>query len=185
MSKALILKLSYCLFLVVYSFNIYGQQIFKNNLQERKLTEQGIVLLKNDHNSVPIQHLENSKIALLSNLVSKNYMEEALEKYAKITRFNFDTALNSAVEKKQLSAYTIIIVALHTTADVRNLSALELPENKIIVAFSKKIATEFLSTSLDFYRKFEAAFTRIFSTSHLWRDCRKREASTCFRLVFF
>lgn len=146
MSKALILKLSYCLFLVVYSFNIYGQQIFKNNLQERKLTEQGIVLLKNDHNSVPIQHLENSKIALLSNLVSKNYMEEALEKYAKITRFNFDTALNSAVEKKQLSAYTIIIVALHTTADVRNLSALELPENKIIVAFSKKIATEFLST---------------------------------------
>ncbi|MDG2195004.1 MAG: serine hydrolase [Polaribacter sp.] len=146
MIKVLVLKLSYCLFFVVCSFNSLGQQFFKDNVQERKLTEQGIVLLKNDHNSVPIQHLENSKIALLSNLISKNHIEETLEKYAKITRFNFNTTLSYPSEKKQLSAYTIIIVALHTTTDVQNLSALELPQNKIIVAFSQKIATEFLST---------------------------------------
>lgn len=146
MIKSDFLKTSYFLFLIMCSFSLPSQRISKNNLQERKLTEQRIVLLKNESNSIPIQHLESSKIALLSNLVSKNYIEETLEKYAKITRFNFDTTLASPSEKEQLSTYTVIIVALHTTTDVRNLRALKLPENKIIIAFSRKIATEFLST---------------------------------------
>lgn len=145
MIKALVLKLSCFLFLIMCSFSVLAQQISKNNLQERRLTEQRIVLLKNDSNIIPVQDLKSSKIALLSNLVSKNYIEEALEKYAKITRFNFNSVITSPTEKEQLNAYAIIIVALHSTNDIRNLKELQLPENKIVITFSKKITTEFLS----------------------------------------
>ncbi|MBL4905027.1 MAG: hypothetical protein JKZ00_03205, partial [Flavobacteriaceae bacterium] len=136
--------------LFIAPVNFFGQRTTTNNLQERIQTKQGIVLLKNDRNLIPIQHLDQTKIALISNLSSKNYIEELLGKYAKITRFNFRSIISLTTEQKQLNGYSAHIIALHNSADLLNLKKLQLSQSKIIIAFSINVLIEFLNSNIDY-----------------------------------
>ena len=148
----MIKSLFYTFFCIIFiaPVNFFGQRTATNNLQERIHTKQDIVLLKNDRNLIPIQYLDQTKISLISNLSSKNYIEELLGKYAKITRFNFRSIISSTTEQKQLNGYSAHIIALHNSTDLLNLKKLQLSQSKIIIAFSIKVLIEFLNSNIDY-----------------------------------
>ena len=148
MIKNLFYSFYFLLFIFVYSINSFGQEKKSNNLRERTRAKQSIVLVKNERRLIPLQHLEKVKITLISNIITTNYIEEMLEKYAKITRFNLGTITVNFGQKNQLSKQTIHIIPLYNTADINNLIQLPFSENKIIIAFSKKILTELLASKV-------------------------------------
>jgi len=139
----------YCfLFLIICNTSLIAQHTQKTDLQTRQKVFQNIVLLKNNQNSIPIEHLESAKIALISNLVSKNYLQETLEKYAKISRFNFNTIIDSSSEKRTLNTQTIAIIALYTINDIQRLKQINFSQKKIILVFSNAVLTAFLATKI-------------------------------------
>ncbi len=125
--------------LCIYSINTFSQNNLQNTLALRNHIEQNIVLLKNDKNSIPIRHLENSNITLLSDIHSQNYFGKMLANY---TNFKY---LNRTKEKFKKSA--IIIFPLFSSNDVNRLHQLDIQQKLIVIAFSKEILIAFLSSN--------------------------------------
>jgi len=140
-----IIKLTCFLLFCIQGIAI-AQQVSKdylqNNLTERKQIEQNIVLLKNEANLIPIQHLEKTNIAIINNSNSPDYFGKMLDKYDNITHLNY----NKTITKKKLDTYNIVIFPLSSIEDITNLNQIKTDKNEIIITFSEEVLTAFLTT---------------------------------------
>lgn len=130
------------LLLLIFSINTFSQ----SELATRYKVEKELVLLKNEKSIIPIKHLESSNIALIRNTNSINYIEEMLEKYAQISRYNFDEFITTVTNTSQLKNYSTLIIALYNSSDVAALSKINIDNTIIVIAFSEAVLKEFLAS---------------------------------------
>ena len=119
-------------------------------LEQRLQTEKSMVLLKNDEEIIPIQQLESTDIAVLSNTRSTDYFGSQLDKYAKITHFNLQKVSADTSLKATLNSYNLIIVALYNLDDIHHLQRLQIGKTIIAIAFTKKVISDFLKSQQNY-----------------------------------
>ena len=139
--KKKILYIKYILAVVILiGFSLYAQNTVKKGsktkLQIRYEIENTIVLLKNDTNSVPIQNLGKTKIAVITSLPKDNAFEKMLDNYANISHFT-DSSLSGNELFKKLETFDIVILGYIPSDKTIGLKQLFKLNNLIFVYFDK------------------------------------------------
>ncbi len=81
-----------------------------------KLSDEAVTLLKNDNASVPVEHLENKKVAVLSMGESNTEFQQMISNYKQADFFNIPrNATDAVVDRafRNLSKYNLIICSIH------------------------------------------------------------------------
>jgi CubicO group peptidase (beta-lactamase class C family) len=110
-----------------------------------KLYEEAVTVIKNDEEQLPIQNLENEKIAYvkMGDADGANYLE-TLQKYAEVTEVKADTL---ATLTNRLKEYSTVIVGFHKADGAwknHNFTATELTWLDTIARQKKVILTAFV-----------------------------------------
>mgnify|MGYP003412123226 FL=1 len=128
----------FLLVLILQSFLGFSQDSTpvtpEQQLELRKVTEQNIVLLKNEGDVVPIQNLDKTKIAFVSTLPSDNPMGKMLDNYAKISHYG-PSDIKDPTFPKALASFDEVIFAFQSGKDDTLLPSLLQLNNLIIVYF--------------------------------------------------
>ena len=122
--------------IILIGFSSNAQNTTKTKLQIRYKIENNIVLLKNDTNSVPIQNLGKTKIAVITSLPKNNAFEKMLDKYAYIYHFT-DSSFSENELFKKLETFDIVILGYVSYDKTRGLRHLFKLNNLIFVYFDK------------------------------------------------
>ena len=131
-------KNNYFIFLFFYCFHILT--FSQDKLMIRKQIENQIVLLENKQQFVPILHLENEKIALISNN-SLSFFEKMLMNYAQIFTIKKET---------KNKTYTTVIYPIFSLEHVKKIPQKLSFKKRIIVVFSEDVLITLLKNKFSF-----------------------------------